>query len=96
MSMRSGTFGANSMATSSLDGLEDIVCEKVRCGWSHKRISRFLQENNPGVRGFSERSVGRFCHSNNIHRTARVDDESLDDAVTRATCMVIVIIQSCA
>ena len=50
----------------------------------------FCKKTTLESRGFSKRSVGRFCHSNNIHRTARVDDESLDDAVTRATCMVTV------
>ena len=76
------------MAT-ALESFVDFVREKVqRYGWSHKRISLFLQENNPGVRGLSERSVRRFCHQNDIHKTSRLDNLSLDEAVTKATSMV--------
>ena len=76
------------MAT-ALDSFVDFVREKVqRYGWSHKKISLFLQENNPGVRGLSERSVRRFCHQNDIHKTSRLDNQTLDEVVTKATSMV--------
>lgn len=76
------------MAGTALDGLEACIREKVeKCRWSYKQISAFLQEYNPGLRGFSERSVQRFCSSNNIE-TPRIDDQTLDEAVSRATDMV--------
>ena len=77
------------MAGRALDGFEDFIREKVeKCRWSYKQISAFLQEYNPGLRGFSERSVQRFCSCNNIHKTPRIDDQTLDEAVSRATDMV--------
>ena len=82
-------LGVNYKMASALDGFVDFVREKVqRFGWSHKRISLFLQENNPGVRGLSERSVRWLCHQNDIHKTSRLDNHALDEAVTKATSMV--------
>ena len=88
--MRSGQFWRElgMAAESALDVFSQLIREKIHCGWSHKRISRFLQDNNPGLRGFSERSVRRFCHNHDIHRTPRIEEHALDDVVTRATSMV--------
>ena len=80
------------MTSAVFESYENLLCELVqRYSWSHKKISVCLQENNPGVRGLSERSVRRFCSSNNIHRTSRVDDPTLDEAVSNATDMVLVL-----
>lgn len=77
------------MAWAALDDFEDFIWEKVeKYRWTYKRISAFLQEHNPGLRGFSERSVQWFGSSNNIHKTPRIDDQTLDEAVSRATDMV--------
>ncbi len=74
---------------SALEGLEDFVRDKVeKERWTHKQISAFLEGIHPGQRGFSVRSVERFCSYKGIHKTPRLDDQTLDEAVSRATDMV--------
>ena len=73
-----------------MEDLEDFIRDKVkRERWTHRQISKFLQEVNPGQRGFSLRSVERFCSLKGIHKTSRIDETTLDEAVSRATDMVI-------
>ena len=56
--------------SAALDDFEDFVREKVeKCRLSYKQISTLLQEKYPGRRGFSERSVQRFCSRTGIHKT---------------------------
>ncbi len=55
---------------SVLEGLEDFVRDKVeKERWTHKQISAFLEGIHPGQRGFSVRSVERFCSYKGIHKT---------------------------
>ena len=35
---------------------------------THKEVSDILRQGYPGVEGLSERSVRRYCATNNIHR----------------------------
>ena len=75
--------------SAALDEFEDFVKERVeKFRLSYKQISTLLQEKFPGRRGFSERSVQRFCSRTGIHKTPRIDDHRLDNAVARATAMV--------
>ncbi len=55
---------------------------------SHKEISDELQRRNPGMRGLSEMSVRCFCNMHNIHRTMRMSEEELDEAVFTAVSQV--------
>ena len=74
---------------SSLRDFEDFIRDKVeKDKWTHKQVSAFLQGNHPGQRGFSVRSVERFCSCKGIHKSPRIDDVKLDEAVSRATDMV--------
>lgn len=69
----------------ALEGLTDYVREKVeKDRMTHGQLSIHLQEIYPGVRGFSVRSLERFCSQNSIHRTARPSDQQLDEAVSDA------------
>ena len=77
------------VAMSTLEDFEDLVREKiVKERWTHKQISGFLMESCPGQRGFSVRSIERFCSNKGIHKTSRINDLSLDVAVSKATAMV--------
>ena len=77
---------------SSLEEFEDFVREKVeKERWTHKQISGFLQGKHPGKRGFSVRSVERFCSNKDIHKTLRIDDKTLDDVLSTATDMVSIV-----
>ena len=74
---------------SALEGFEDLIRDKIENErWTHKQISTFLMESCPGQRGFSVRSIERFCGNKGIHKTSRIDDRSLDVAVSTATAMV--------
>ena len=74
---------------SALTDSEGFIRDKIEKGrWTHKQISAFLEENHPGQRGFSVRSVGRFCSYMAIHKTSQIDDNKLDETVSNATDMV--------
>lgn len=50
---------------------------------SHEEIAWLLQHRYPGQRGFSARSVRRFCQENNISARSGLDDASLEGLVRR-------------
>ena len=53
---------------------EREIQEMVKAGLSHSTISYILRRRHPGVKGFSERSVRRFCHEQNIHYRSALSD----------------------
>ena len=74
----------SSIMAQSLDSLidEDFVRQKITIeGWTHKRVSEYLVDANPLVRGLSERSIHRFCSQKDIHRTQRLGMEEVEGAV---------------
>ena len=76
----------------SLEGMEDFVRSKVVGEqWTHLQLSCHLQSLYPGVRGFSVRSIQRFCASKDIHRTSQLDRHEVEQAVTEAVMKVIFI-----
>ena len=75
----------------SLDGLEEFVREKVeKERWTHSKISEHLQQAYPGVKGFSVRSLQRFCSDKGIRKTARLSEQELDEAVAGAVSQVFI------
>lgn len=79
----------NSGRMAALEEFKDFVREKVvmeRC--THKQVSDQLQQFFPGERGFSVRSVERFCKDKGISKTADIDDQNLDEVVTSAVLQV--------
>ena len=73
---------------SALEDFEGFIRDKiVKERWTHKQISAFLEENHP-QRGFSVRSIERFCSYKGTHKTSRIHDHQLDEAVSSATDMV--------
>lgn len=74
----------------ALDGLEDYIRNLIeREHMTLPQLSFHLQELYPGVRGFSIRSLERFCSENNIHKTARLSAQQVDNAVSSAITQVI-------
>ena len=56
---------------------------------SHKEVSIILRQTYPGVDGFSERSVRRFCAKYNIHvRDRSLSTADLDAVVSSAVAEV--------
>lgn len=71
----------------SARALEEVRDKVERDRWTHEKVSKFLREKNPGLRGLSERSVLRFCARKGICKTSRIGEEQLDECVARATAM---------
>lgn len=53
----------------------DEVKEMVKQGFTHRNISEIYQSRFPGKKGFSQRSVRRFCHT---HGIIKPKDDVLD------------------
>ena len=69
----------------TLDSLESFIRDKIlKDKYTHKQVRDFLLKKFPGARGFSIRSIERFCSARGIHRTARLCDSALDEAVSTA------------
>ena len=61
---------------------EDTVRDLVEThGYSYADISRECQLLRPGMRGFSERSIRRYCKEHRISKTSQLDDVALDRIV---------------
>lgn len=81
--------------------LEDFIREKVeKEKWTYRKLSLYLQQVYPSERGFSIRSLERFCSLKDIHRTQRLTGSELDNAVSEAigkvsiwclTCITMII-----
>ncbi len=73
----------------SLQNHKELVREKIEVGrWTHKKVSEFLKTSFPGEKGFSIRSIQRFCADADIHKTSRVAEDDLDEAVKSCIEMV--------
>ena len=59
---------------------------------TQSRISSHLQQLYPNGKGYSIRSIGRFCSANGIHKTSRFTSVELDSAVSGAIAKVITIV----
>ena len=66
----------------------EIIVELRKNGLTFKEISSKLQQNYPQQRGFSERSVRRYCKERNIER---MDDDEVDEVVEEAAKEVYII-----
>ena len=56
---------------------EDDVRAYIAQGLTHAQISDNLKEQFPEIKGFSERSVRRYCHEHDIHWTTPVTEAEL-------------------
>ena len=52
--------------------------------WTHAQLSSCLKVAYPGERGFSVRSIEKFCSDNNIHKVAKLSDADVDELVAEA------------
>ena len=74
---------------SALEALKDLIREKIeKDRWTHRQLSDHLVQAYPGERGFSVRSLQRFCAENDIHKTERIDESALNQVVTDAIAKV--------
>ena len=91
------TSAAPATGMLALDRFQDFIREKVeRDHATHHQISEELTRTFPGERGFSARSVRRFCQENNIHKTSRMSAPEVKSAVQEAVLKVSVCVCVCA
>ena len=72
----------------ALEEFDSFIREKIYEKWTHKAISTYLMSHYQGTRGLSTRSVQRYCETNNIHKTSRLNDQQLDTIVNIAVSKV--------
>lgn len=82
------------MAQRALDDFEAYIRQRVVCDRiSHQKLSEELkvatsQLGTGGKRGFSMRSIQRFCEEKDIHRTSRLSDTVVEQVVAEAVSKV--------
>ena len=80
---------AVSTGSVALEEFEGFVREKVEVEHcTYKQISDQFNEAFPGERGFSLRSVERFCSKKGIKKTSEIDDQELDTVISEAVSQV--------
>ena len=62
----------------SVDEMKELVIVK---DLSYSDVSNMLQEKNPDVKVISERSVRRFCSSNNIRKRSILSKEEFQKII---------------
>ena len=78
----------------ALEEFEDImdmkafIEGKLSQGLTYADISRQLQDQYPNVKGFSIRSIERFCASHGLHKTSRLSQHELQKVVATAVYQV--------
>ena len=84
------TLAVMSYPTSVVERLncETFIRDRVRNGQSHHLISLELQQMYPGLPGLSTRSVRRYCSSQNIHYSSRLNEQALLNLVEESVFRV--------
>ncbi|XP_065892133.1 uncharacterized protein [Dysidea avara] len=68
--------------------MESFIKEKVEIErFTYSELSQQLQTAYPGEKGFSARSLQRYCRAKGISKTSKIDDNMLDDVVAEAVSM---------
>lgn len=55
---------------------------------THPQLRDLLQQEFPGEKGFSLRSIEQFCSLKGIKKTFKINDQELDDIVSEAVSYV--------
>ena len=80
----------------ALDDHEDYIRRRVVDEHAtHRQISEELRGLYPGRRGYSIRSIERFCHDNAIHKTSRLSEAAVEEAVAEAVAKVCTSLMHC-
>ena len=73
----------------ALEEHEDYIRRRVVEEYAtHRQISEELRGLYPGRRGFSIRSIERFCNDKDIHKTSRLSEAAVEEAVVEAVAKV--------
>ena len=72
--------------------LKNFILKKlVHESLTYEQLSMVLQQMYPGYRGFSVRSLQRYCASENIRKTSRLKDTEMHHAVQESVLQVIIV-----
>ena len=69
----------------STEYVKDLVVTQQK---THSEVSLLLKEAYPGRRGFSLRSVRRFCLKNGIHAQNRLSNDELEQCTKEVVARV--------
>ena len=73
----------------ALDEHEDYIRRRVvEERITHRQLSEEFKGLYPGRRGYSIRSIERFCQEKGIHKTCRLSEEDVEEAVIEAVSKV--------
>ena len=77
------------MAVIAEVGLKPFIHYKIiEEGLTYEELSILLKQLYPNCKGFSVRSLQRYCEYENIHRTSRINDVVLDEIVKESVAQV--------
>ena len=72
-----------------LEQFEDFVREKIeKEQWNHEQLSTYFSAKYQGKKGFSIRTVRRFCAEKNIRKTTKLSDADVDECISEAIAQV--------
>lgn len=78
-----------SYTMAQLKQFEDFIRDKIeKEQWTHEQLSRYFSAKYPGERGFSIRTVRRFCAEKNISKTTKLCDADVDECISEAIAQV--------
>ena len=70
-------------------GLKAFIHYKIsEEGITYEDLSILLKQLYPNCKGLSVRSLQRFCKQEEIHKTSRITDATLDDVVKESVAQV--------
>ena len=61
---------------------------------TYEELSIVLKQMFPNYKGFSVRSLQRYCSGENIHKTSRLNDSDLNEVVLTSVMQVSIVIPS--
>ena len=72
-----------------LEEFEDYIREKIeKEQWTHVELSNSFHARYTGQRGFSNRTIERFCSEKNIHKVSKMSDADVDVCTSEAIAKV--------
>ena len=66
-------------ALEEIEGIQEFLKERIDKKWTYEKISEELRRKFPYL---SERSVRRFCATNDIQKTSRLSEDELTRVVS--------------
>lgn len=75
-------------AIGEVPGLKEIIAARRAEGRTYSEISEELRMTRRDTRGFSARSIERFCEEHGIRRSARLSKDNLSKVLATAVAKV--------